>query len=68
MAPKATRRTTLREVAEAAGVSSATASYVLTGRSKVDERARVSEATELRVRETARRLHYRVAPVAGPVA
>ncbi|GAA3130544.1 LacI family transcriptional regulator [Kribbella aluminosa] len=53
------RRVTLRDVARAAGVSIATASYVLTGRSRIDSRAKVAESTELRVREAARRLHYR---------
>ncbi|WP_020390469.1 LacI family DNA-binding transcriptional regulator [Kribbella catacumbae] len=60
MARDITRRTTLRQVAEDAGVSIATASYVLAGRSRVDPRAKVSEDTEQRVRESARRLHYRV--------
>lgn len=50
----------MRQVAEAAGVSVATASYVLAGRSSVDPRARVAEATAQRVRAAASRLHYRV--------
>lgn len=54
------KRTTLKEVAADAAVSIATASYVLAGRSKVDSRARVSEATAERVRASARRLNYRV--------
>ncbi|GAB3838804.1 LacI family DNA-binding transcriptional regulator [Kribbella italica] len=60
MAPTGKRRTTLQQVARDAGVSIATASYVLAGRSKVDPRAKVGDDTERRVRESARRLHYRV--------
>lgn len=50
-------RPTLRMVAELAGVSTATASYVLAGRARGS--ARVSQATIGRVRDAARQLQYR---------
>ncbi|RZU65646.1 LacI family transcriptional regulator [Microterricola gilva] len=50
------KRVTLREVAERAGVSVATASYVLTGTDKSG--ARYSEETAVRVREAAAELQY----------
>jgi DNA-binding LacI/PurR family transcriptional regulator len=51
------RRATVKMVAEAAGVSTATVSYVLSGRS--GGRAGVSPQTESRVRRAARELRYR---------
>ncbi|WP_295013407.1 LacI family DNA-binding transcriptional regulator [uncultured Microbacterium sp.] len=51
------RRATLRAVAEAAGVSTATASYVFSGRRGPG--AGVSPGTARRVHEAAARLHYR---------
>ncbi|MGW1342003.1 LacI family DNA-binding transcriptional regulator [Kribbella sp. NPDC002412] len=50
-------RTTLRDVAEAAGVSVATCSYVLSGRA--DRTTPLPEATRTRVEEAARRLGYK---------
>ncbi|MFI7062078.1 LacI family DNA-binding transcriptional regulator [Kribbella sp. NPDC050124] len=50
-------RTTLRDVAEAAGVSVATCSYVLSGRA--DRTTPLPEATRRRVEEAARRLGYK---------
>ena len=50
------KRVTLRDVAERAGVSMATVSYVLTGAS--NEGARYSEETAVRVREAAATLQY----------
>jgi len=55
----APRRATIRTVAQAAGVSTATVSYVLSGRSGNTESSGVSSETELRVREAALRLGYR---------
>ena len=49
------RRVTLREVAQRAGVSPTTASFVLTGR----EDMRISEEARLRVRRAAAELDYR---------
>ena len=49
----APRRATIRTVAQAAGVSTATVSYVLSGRSGNTESSGVSSETELRVREAA---------------
>lgn len=49
------RRVTLREVAERAGVSPTTASFVLAGR----EEMRISEGARLRVRRAAAELDYR---------
>jgi len=51
------RRATLRAVADAAGVSTATASYVFSGRRGPG--AGVSPGTAVRVREAAERLNYR---------
>lgn len=53
---RAGSRTTLRMVAELAGVSTATVSYVLSGRT--GGRTGVSEATMNRVRQAARELNY----------
>jgi len=50
------RRTTLLDVAQRAGVSGATASFVLTGR---DQEMRVSEEARRRVLRAARELSYR---------
>lgn len=50
------RRATLADIAEEAGVSPTTASYVLNGRA---EEMRISSITVDRVRETANRLGYR---------
>jgi DNA-binding LacI/PurR family transcriptional regulator len=50
-------RTTLRDVAEAAGVSVATCSYVLSGRA--DRTTPLPEPTQRRVEEAARRLGYK---------
>lgn len=50
------RRITLADVARAAGVAPATASLVLSGRG---DELRISEAVQLRVRETAESLGYR---------
>ncbi|GAB2631981.1 LacI family DNA-binding transcriptional regulator [Kribbella swartbergensis] len=50
-------RTTLRDVAEAAGVSVATCSYVLSGRA--DRTTPLPEPTRRRVEEAARRLGYK---------
>lgn len=52
----AVRRPTLRDVAQIAGVSTATASYVLSGRSK--GRSAASQATKRRVEQAAERLGY----------
>nr|WP_125609858.1 LacI family DNA-binding transcriptional regulator [Specibacter cremeus] len=53
------RRATIRTVAQAAGVSTATVSYVLSGRSGRTDAPGVSTETELRVREAALGLGYR---------
>jgi LacI family transcriptional regulator len=53
------RRATIRTVAEAAGVSTATVSYVLSGRPGKNNSPGVSSETELRVREAALGLGYR---------
>lgn len=55
--PVVAGRPTLRMVADLAGVSTATVSYVLSGRARGS--ARVSEATVGRVREAAQQLQYR---------
>lgn len=57
-----TRRPTVKTVAEEAGVSTATVSNVLAGRT-----GRVSEATSKRVREVAERLGYHPSPTAKAV-
>lgn len=57
-----TGRATLRMVAEEAGVSTATVSYVVSGRA--GRSAGVSEETARRVREAAERLGYRPNPAA----
>ncbi|GAB3919721.1 LacI family transcriptional regulator [Microlunatus endophyticus] len=54
--PDKPARTTLRMVAELAGVSTATVSYVLSGRT--GGRTGVSEATMTRVRQAAQELNY----------
>ncbi len=56
MAHNATPRTTLADVAEHAGVSATTASYILNGRGS---QMRIKPATEERVRAAAAALHYR---------
>jgi len=53
------RRATIRTVAQAAGVSTATVSYVLSGRSGKAGSPGVSSQTELRVRQAALGLGYR---------
>lgn len=53
------RRPTIRTVATAAGVSTATVSYVLSGRAGTDRGASVSEATVAKVRAAAAQLGYR---------
>jgi len=57
-------RATLRMVAEAAGVSTATVSYVVSGRAGRRGTAGVSAETARRVREAAERLGYRPNPAA----
>jgi len=57
--PKPEKRPTLKMVAEAAGVSTATVSYVLSGRPGGDAHGSgISEHTARNVRETAARLRY----------
>ncbi|MEV0949675.1 LacI family DNA-binding transcriptional regulator [Promicromonospora sp. NPDC050249] len=51
-----TKRVTLADVAKAAGVSSSTASLVMTGRG---QELRISEAVQARVRDVAQELGYR---------
>jgi LacI family transcriptional regulator len=59
--PPRRRRTTLNDVAQAAGLSAATVSYALRG-------LQVPEATQVRVREVARQLGYEVNPIARALA
>lgn len=59
--PPRRRRTTLNDVAEAAGLSAATVSYALRG-------LQVPEETQVRVREVARQLGYEANPMARALA
>jgi DNA-binding LacI/PurR family transcriptional regulator len=59
--PQRRRRTTLRDVAEASGLSTATVSYALRG-------LQVPAATQTRVRAVARDLGYQVNPIARALA
>lgn len=56
--PNTSRRATLKTVADAAGVSTATVSYVLSGRGS-GQAAGVTAETEARVRAAAEQLQYR---------
>lgn len=60
-----TKRPTIRDVAELAGVGKVTVSYVLNGQSKT---ARISEATERKVLDAALSLQYRPNAVARMLA
>ncbi|SDL19068.1 transcriptional regulator, LacI family [Arthrobacter sp. ov407] len=59
MTERVPRRPTIKSVAQAAGVSTATVSYVLSGRNGNAGGPGVSAATALRVQEAARALGYR---------
>ena len=59
------RRSTIRDVAEKAGVGKVTASYVLSGQSKT---ARISADTEARVLKAAQELEYRPNAIARMLA
>lgn len=59
--PPRRRRTTLNDVAQAAGLSAATVSYALRG-------LQVPEETQARVRDVARQLGYEVNPIARALA
>lgn len=61
-----TGRPTMRMVADAAGVSAATVSYVLSGRasSRSGSASGISEATAARIRDAARSLNYQPNPAA----